>query len=77
MRKMEKLEEGTPRSVFTVEEFCEAHRISRSMLYQLWGEGIGPRRMAVGAKVLISIEAAADWRLEREAASNPSKNLAR
>ena len=58
------------RAVFTVAEFCDAHRISRAKLYQLWQEGIGPRVMRVGNKVLITVEAAADWRqkLEAEAA---------
>src|SRR5262249_1448275 len=41
----------------------------RSKLYQLWAAGIGPRFMKVGVKVLISIEAAADWRREREQAA--------
>ena len=57
------------RAAFTIAEFCEAHRISRSKLYQLWAAGIGPRLMKVGVKVLISIEAAAEWRSEREQAS--------
>jgi hypothetical protein len=57
------------RAAFTITEFCEAHRISRSKLYQLWAAGIGPRFMKIGAKVLISVEAAADWRREREQAA--------
>lgn len=56
-------------AAYTVEEFCKAHRLSRSMLYQFWRAGQGPRKMCIGTKVLISIEAAADWRREREAAS--------
>ena len=57
------------RATFTITEFCEAHRISRSKLYQLWAAGTGPRVMKVGVKVLISVEAAADWRREREQAA--------
>ena len=60
------------RAAFTITEFCEAHRISRSKLYQLWAAGIGPRFMKVGVKVLISVEAAADWRREREQAAGSS-----
>jgi predicted DNA-binding transcriptional regulator AlpA len=60
-------------AIFTVPEFCLAHRISRTALYKLWGEGNGPRRIQIGtgrsSKVLISAEAAADWRREREAAT--------
>jgi predicted DNA-binding transcriptional regulator AlpA len=58
-------------AIFTVPEFCIAHRISRTALYKLWSEGNGPRRIQIGtgrsSKVLISAEAAADWRREREA----------
>jgi hypothetical protein len=55
------------RAAFTVDEFCSAHRISRSKLYQMWNAGIGPRIMRIGTKVLITIEAAEAWRREREA----------
>jgi hypothetical protein len=54
------------RAAYTIFEFCDAHRISRSKLYQLWREGCGPRAMRIGSKVLITCEAAADWRRERE-----------
>ncbi len=58
-----------PRAAFTIAEFCDAHRISRSKLYQLFDEGTGPRVMRVGVKLLITAEAAAEWRREREAQS--------
>jgi predicted DNA-binding transcriptional regulator AlpA len=58
----------TDRATFTVAEFCQSHRISRAALYVMWRDGTGPRRMKVGVKNLISIEAAAEWRREREAA---------
>jgi hypothetical protein len=58
------------RACYTVAEFCEAHRISRSMLYKLWASGNGPRFKLVGAKKIISHEAAADWRREAEAADS-------
>jgi hypothetical protein len=56
------------RKAYTVKEFCEAHRISRSGLYGLWRAGIGPRFISIGIKKLITIEAAAEWRREREVA---------
>jgi hypothetical protein len=31
------------RCAFTLAEFCEAHRISRSWLYGEWAAGRGPR----------------------------------
>ena len=48
--------------VYTVAEFCSAHKISRSKLYQLWRTGIGPRSMEVGARNLLTAEAACAWR---------------
>lgn len=60
------------KSCYTVNEFCAEHGgISRVMLYSLWRDGKGPRRMQVGRRVLITAEAAADWRKQMEAASNP------
>jgi predicted DNA-binding transcriptional regulator AlpA len=57
------------RATFTVNEFCATHHISRAKLYCMWNTGTGPRRMKIGTKNLISVEAAADWRREREAAT--------
>ena len=55
--------------VFTIAEFCRAHRISQSMYFKLRALGFGPREMMVGTRKLISLEAAADWRKAREAAA--------
>jgi hypothetical protein len=79
---------GSTPACYTISEFCASHRISRSKLYALWAAEEAakkagakpvipaPRRMQVDTKVLISVEAAADWRAaceewrrEREAAS--------
>ena len=59
-----------PQPVSTIAEFCAAHRISRTHLHNLHRSGKGPRIMKIGKRVLISLEAAADWRqaLEREQA---------
>jgi predicted DNA-binding transcriptional regulator AlpA len=57
------------RSAYTIDEFCHAHRISRRKFYDLIEQGIGPRLMRIGVKVLISTEAATAWRAEREAAA--------
>jgi len=44
-------------AVYTVTDFCEEHRISRSYLYRLWSEGRGPRRTKVGRRTSSSGEA--------------------
>ena len=54
---------------FTVPEFCRRHKISVSFFYKLVGLGKGPRLMKAGTRTLVTKEAAADWRREREAAS--------
>jgi hypothetical protein len=57
----------TSRAAYTVDEFCTAHRISRSKLYELWVRGKGPRYIQIDTKKIISIEAASDWRRDLEA----------
>jgi hypothetical protein len=61
----------TRRAAYTVSEFCDAHRISRSKLYQLWSADLGPRFIQVGTKKIITTEAAANWRRAGEAADEP------
>jgi hypothetical protein len=55
--------------VYTVAEFCSAHKISRSKLYELWRSGIGPRSIKIGSRNLITAEAACEWRRQLEAAT--------
>jgi hypothetical protein len=55
------------RYAFTIAEFCDAHRISRSWLYQEWGAGRGPRVKSIGSKKIITAEAAREWREQNDA----------
>jgi hypothetical protein len=52
---------------YTIAGFCEAYRISRSLLYKLWQMGRGPTSYPVGRRRYISFEAARRWQHEREA----------
>jgi hypothetical protein len=61
-------------AVYTIQEFCVAHRISRSRLYELWGAGHGPRVMQNGTRRLITFEAAADWRRRMEGGDDVIEN---
>jgi len=54
---------------FTIENFCKRHSMCRATFYNLKKRGEGPRLMRVGSRSLISVEAAAEWRREREAAA--------
>ena len=59
---------------YTVEEFCAAERMSRSMLYKAWGEGWGPDFYWVGVTRRITHRARFAWQREREAeAANGGK----
>jgi hypothetical protein len=57
------------RNSYTVEEFCTAERMSRSMLYKLWAQGRGPRFYMVGTVRRISHRARIEWQQAREAES--------
>jgi hypothetical protein len=52
---------------YTIAEFCQRHRISIQAFYKY--RAIMPRTFNVGTRVLISQEAAAAWRRDREAAT--------
>ena len=52
---------------YTIDEFCEAERISRGMFYKLRRQGKAPRLFNVGASVRISPEARREWRQRLEA----------
>jgi hypothetical protein len=65
-----------PRAAFTVQEFCEAHRISQAKYYEMKKEGWGPVEMEVGRRRLISYEAASVWRREREVETAASSTAA-
>ena len=57
----------------SIDEFCASHDICRATLYNLWRAGNGPRSMRVGSRVLISVEAASDWRRQMEPKATRSK----
>jgi len=57
----------TPRLALSIPEFCKAHGISEGFFYKLKKQGKGPREMKVGARTLITLESAAEWRRAREA----------
>jgi hypothetical protein len=55
---------------YSIEQFCAAHGgISEAFFHKLVSEGRGPKLMKVGARTLISVEAAAAWRRACEAAT--------
>jgi hypothetical protein len=59
---------------YSLAEFCERHRISLQMFYKLTHQGLAPQTFRVGTRVLVSKEAAARWRADREAASGSARS---
>jgi hypothetical protein len=54
---------------YTVDEFCAAERISRSMLYRAWKEGWGPHYYLNGVSRRITHRERLEWQAQREAAA--------
>lgn len=57
---------------FSVDEFCRRHGISPQLFYKLKPQGLMPPTFRLGTRVLISREAAAAWRRERQRAASTS-----
>ena len=66
-----------PAFAMSIPQFCTAHNISEGFYYKLKKQKLNPREMKVGTRTLITFEAAADWRAEREAASTAPPEKAR
>jgi hypothetical protein len=60
-------------SAFTISEWCERNRISRSLFYILDRRGEAPHTFRIGKRRLISAEADIVWRREREATTSKSE----
>jgi predicted DNA-binding transcriptional regulator AlpA len=56
--------------LMSVPQFCTSHGLSRSFFYKLLAQGKGPRLVKLGARTLISAEAAEAWRARMEAATS-------
>ena len=54
------------KKAYTINEFCKAHDISRSLFYKLQANGKGPEIFTLGRRVLISAYAAEKWLKEIE-----------
>lgn len=68
--------ERIEKAAYGVAEFCEAHGISRATFYNLMKDGKAPRTMKAGGRVLISLEAARDWRSSLEADTAATRRCA-
>ncbi|PSO25214.1 hypothetical protein C7G41_29810 [Bradyrhizobium sp. MOS002] len=57
---------------YSIRQFCQGHNISVDTYFRMQRVGSGPVTMKVGGRTLISIEAAAAWRRERESDAKAS-----
>jgi predicted DNA-binding transcriptional regulator AlpA len=57
------------RPSFTLPEWCQYRKLSRSMFYKLAAQGRAPKTHYIGTRRLISGEADAEWLAAREAES--------
>jgi hypothetical protein len=60
------VEEQMGPQAYTVSEFCIAHRISLSTWHAQRKAGKGPRVMQIGSQFRVAVEAAKEWRAQRE-----------
>ena len=67
-------EEPIQRACYSIREFCTAHGISDHMFYKLQRQGLAPKTMRVGARTLVSVEAAAEWRRQCEVPAHEEKD---
>jgi len=58
---------------YSIRTFCRLHGISERHYFRLKREGSSPAEMKLGNRVLISREAAARWRAEREAETSKAR----
>jgi hypothetical protein len=65
-RKPTDLNAANDADAYSVDEFCSRHRISVQLFYK--NRQQMPRTFRIGTRVLISKEAAAAWRRQREQA---------
>jgi hypothetical protein len=63
-------------AVYSIAEFCRAHRLSRSFFYILAKRGEAPAVMAVGKRRFVSEDAAKAWRERMEGAAAPLQSNA-
>ncbi len=59
---------------YSIRQFCQAHSISVDTYFRLQRADRGPVTMKVGGRTLISVEAAAAWRRDRELAAQEARH---
>lgn len=66
-RKSDDAADDTNLDAYSIAQFCARHGLSVQSFYKFKAEGLMPDTFRIGARVLISREAAKRWRRAREA----------
>ena len=72
---MDKVSTRPDQQAFSISEFCQRNGISLPLYHKLRAQGRGPKTMALGRAIRISIEAERAWRGEREKPSDTEARL--
>lgn len=49
------------KNLYAIEEFCRRNSLTRRRLYQLWARGIGPDKVYVNSRLMITATAEKAW----------------
>jgi hypothetical protein len=66
-----------PGDAHTRPSFCASNQISESLYFKLKRQGRGPREIELDGRIIITPEAEADWRREREAETMAKRQQAK
>ena len=65
-----------PGDAHTIPSFCDSNNISESLYFAIKRQGRGPREIELNKQIIITPEAEADWRREREAETMAKRQAA-
>jgi hypothetical protein len=66
-------EKWKPGRMHSIPSFCQNNNISEPLYFSLKRRGLGPRETQLGDRTVITPEAEADWRREREAETQAAR----
>ena len=57
---------GEEKNIYTIDEICARNGVTRRQLEALWGKGLGPRTIYIGARRMCTAMAEKEWLHELE-----------
>jgi len=65
---------GEEKNIYTIDEICARNNVTRRRLEALWGKGLGPRTIYLGARRMCTARAEKEW---LESLENPTEEAQR